>query len=93
VKRWVFAVIALLGSSAAAAQSSKVHEVVAGESLWSIAGSTVGDPTLWPALYRANRDQIKAPSVLYPGQKLTIPVIEPSQRQAVRREAEALDAK
>jgi nucleoid-associated protein YgaU len=32
-----------------------------------------GDPTLWPLLYRANRDQIKDPSLLYPGQRLTIP--------------------
>lgn len=93
MRRWVFAMAAGVGLSAAGAAAvppGNLHEVLPGESLWSIAARTVGDATLWPALYRANRDQIVDPSVLYPGQKLTIPAIDPSERQAVRREAEAL---
>ena len=43
------------------------HVVQPGESLWQIAAQTGGDPQLWPVLYRANRDQIKDPSRLYPG--------------------------
>ncbi len=93
MRSWSIVVAAALGLSAAgtaAAAPGNLYEVLPGESLWTIAARTVGDPTLWPALYRANRDQIKDPSVLYPGQKLTIPAIDPSERQAVRREAEAL---
>lgn len=49
------------------------HVVQPGESLWQIAARLGGDPQLWPVLYRANRDQIKDPSRLYPGQALLIP--------------------
>jgi len=63
------------------------HEVRPGESLWKIAALTVGDGHLWPALYRANRDQIQNPSILYPGQLLEIPEIAPEERAAIRAEA------
>lgn len=49
------------------------HVVQPGESLSQIAAQTGGDPQLWPVLYRANRDQIKDPARLYPGQALLIP--------------------
>ena len=60
----------------AAAGAERIHVVQPGESLWQIAAAVAGDPTLWPLLYRANRDQIKDPSLLYPGQRLTIPDLE-----------------
>ncbi len=62
---------------AAPAAADRVHVVQPGESLWKIAAVLTGDPTLWPLLYRANRDQIVDPSRLYPGQKLSIPDLEP----------------
>ena len=61
-----------------------------GDTLATIAALTLGDPSLWPALYRANRDQIRDPARLYPGQRLEIPTLSAAQRQAVRREAKAL---
>lgn len=69
---------------------SRVHEVKEGETLWTIAAAAIGDGTLWPALYRANRDQIKDPSLVYPGQRLTIPAVKPASRAAVRQQAAAL---
>jgi LysM repeat protein len=60
-------------SGAAAASTHQVHLVESGETLSSIAAVHFGNPHLWPALYRANRDQIKDPSQLYPGQTLSIP--------------------
>ncbi|MDJ0789111.1 MAG: LysM peptidoglycan-binding domain-containing protein [Myxococcota bacterium] len=68
----------------------RVYEVKAGESLWIIARATIGDGTLWPALYHANRDQIKDPTRVYPGQRLAIPTVDPERREALRREADAL---
>ena len=68
------AVLSLLVSPSARAE--RVHVVKPGESLWSIAESVAGDATLWPVLFRANRDQIGDPSVLHPGQRLAIPVLE-----------------
>ncbi len=51
------------------------HTVVKGECLWKIAGyeDVYGDPFQWPLIYDANRDQIKNPDLIYPGQVLTIP--------------------
>jgi nucleoid-associated protein YgaU len=75
---------------AAAEDTVRIHEVRSGETLWRIAQLTVGDPTLWPALYLANRDQIKDPALVYPGQRLAIPEIDPKERDSLRREAETL---
>lgn len=49
--------------------------VRAGESLFTIAAErkVFGDALLWPLLYQANRDQIKDPRKIYPGQELIIP--------------------
>jgi LysM repeat protein len=46
-----------------------------GETLWSISArkQVYLDPFLWPLIYRANRDQIKDPKQIYPGQELNIP--------------------
>ena len=51
------------------------HVVQRGETLSSIAETYLGNPHLWPALYRANRDQIRDPGRLYPGQTLSIPEV------------------
>jgi nucleoid-associated protein YgaU len=67
---------ALLAATSASAEA-KLHVVKAGESLASIAEAELGDRALWSLLYKANRDQIKDPTRIYPGQQLTIP--DPSQ--------------
>ena len=66
-------VAALLMAATGAGAEGKLHEVRPGESLAVIAGRELGDPLLWPVLYRANRDRIKDPTRIYPGQELTIP--------------------
>jgi nucleoid-associated protein YgaU len=81
---------AALPAGAAAEDTVQIHEVRSGETLWRIAQLTVGDPTLWPALYLANRDQIKDPALVYPGQRLAIPEIDPKERDSLRLEAETL---
>lgn len=84
------AVLLLAVAAAPARAESESYEVRAGDTLWSIAGSVLGDPSLWPALYRANRDRIKDPREVYPGQRLSVPRIAPGDVRAVRREAETL---
>lgn len=51
------------------------HTVVKGECLWYIAGypEVYGNPLEWPRIYEANRDIIKNPDLIYPGQVLRIP--------------------
>ena len=66
-------VAALWLAATGASAEGKVHVVRAGESLSTIARSELGDLALWPVLYRANRDRIKDPTRIYPGQELAIP--------------------
>jgi len=66
------------------------YRVTTEESLWDIAcrESIYADGLLWPLLYKANRDQIKDPRKIYPGQTLTIPRQLTSQDlDTARREA------
>lgn len=71
--RRVVAPLALLVVASGAAAEDNVHVVQPGETLWQIALNLSGNPARWPELYRANRDQIRDPSMLYPGQRLAIP--------------------
>jgi nucleoid-associated protein YgaU len=43
--------------------------------LWNIAKKTrfYGDPWKWKRIFRANRDKIEDPDLIYPGQRLSIP--------------------
>ncbi|MBW6512175.1 MAG: LysM peptidoglycan-binding domain-containing protein [Desulfuromonadaceae bacterium] len=54
---------------------TKAYVVKAGETLWTIAAEPelYGDALLWSLLYQANRDQIKDPRTIYPGQVLSVP--------------------
>ncbi len=51
------------------------HTVVKGECLWWIAEykDIYNDPFMWPLIYKANRDKIKNPNLIYPGQVFEIP--------------------
>lgn len=64
--------LALLLAGAAHAAGERIYVVEPGDSLSAIAARWTGDPQRWEELYRANRDQIKDPSLLYPGQRLVI---------------------
>ncbi|MDE3058241.1 MAG: LysM peptidoglycan-binding domain-containing protein [Bacteroidota bacterium] len=47
--------------------------------LWNISKKkTIYDnPFMWPKIWQGNRDQIKDPDIIHPGQKLKIPVAGP----------------
>jgi hypothetical protein len=55
----------------------KEHEkytVVKGDTLWDISGSSsiYGDSFQWPLLFKANRDQIQDPDLIYPDQTFSV---------------------
>jgi nucleoid-associated protein YgaU len=56
------------------ATPSTSYNVNEGETLWTISAQqeVYGDGLLWPLLYQANRDQIKDPRQIFPGQTLSI---------------------
>lgn len=51
------------------------HTVKSGESLSKIAKHYYKDPMKYNAIFEANRDQLKNPDVIHPGQELKIPNI------------------
>ena len=53
--------------------TTDTYVVVSGDSLSKIAKRQYGDMNQWRRIYDANRDQIKDPDLIYPGQKLKIP--------------------
>jgi nucleoid-associated protein YgaU len=52
---------------------SDTYVVVAGDSLSKIAKRYYGDANEWNRIYEANREQIKNPDLIHPGQQLRIP--------------------
>lgn len=48
--------------------------VVTGDTLWGISGMDISykDNFLWPLIFKANRDQIKDPDLIYPKQEFSI---------------------
>lgn len=51
----------------------RTYVVVRGDCLWNIAKRFYGSGPLWPRIFDANRNQIKNPNLIYPGQRLVIP--------------------
>ncbi len=51
------------------------HTVTKGECLWWISEykHIYNDPFMWPLIFKANRDKIKNPDLIYPGQQFEIP--------------------
>jgi nucleoid-associated protein YgaU len=59
--------------SGGSSTATKIYVVKAGDSLSKIAKREYGDANAWKAIFEANRDQIKDPNLIQPGQKLKIP--------------------
>ena len=60
-------------ASKPSAANVDTYVVVAGDSLSKIAKRLYGDAAKWRQIYEANRDQIKNPDLIHPGQQLKIP--------------------
>lgn len=58
---------------APAPPAERSYVVASGDSLSKIAKREYGDASKWPKIYDANRDIIKDPNLIHPGQKLKIP--------------------
>mgnify|MGYP001336617043 CR=1 FL=1 len=54
-------------------KSTGSYTVQKGDNLWNIAKKYDGDGSQYTKIYNANKDKIKNPSLIYPGQKLKIP--------------------
>jgi nucleoid-associated protein YgaU len=60
-------------SSTAQDREVKTYTVVSGDSLSKIAKQEYGDANKWKRIFEANKDKIKNPDLIHPGQVLDIP--------------------
>ncbi|MBX3673910.1 MAG: LysM peptidoglycan-binding domain-containing protein [Burkholderiales bacterium] len=59
--------------SGSSSTAEKTYVVVSGDSLSKIAKREYGNANDWPRIFEANKDILKDPNKIYPGQKLKIP--------------------
>ena len=55
----------------------KEYKIEKGDTLWDISGEHLKNPFLWPNIWEKNQ-YIKNPDLIYPGNRLILPVIIPS---------------
>jgi len=60
-------------STAPSPSTGTTYTVKSGDSLSKIAKAQYGDGSKWKRIYEANRDKIKNPDLIYPGQEFIIP--------------------
>jgi len=49
------------------------YEIQKGDTLWAVAKEHLGNGAKYTAIFEANREVIKDPDLIYPGQKIRIP--------------------
>ena len=59
--------------SGAESTAVRIYEVKAGDTLSKIAKQEYGDANAYMVIFKANKDILKNPNLIHPGQKLKIP--------------------